>query len=220
MYISNWICFNCLQTDQDRWTRRAIYLSQAFKRFIINIWHLVSCNLTLGREYPNPNPNPVLCSTQTFRTVRDVQEDAVIGRKRDFARTRNAVVTSPERDQPEFTIYDFAVPTSVIPTSTRSAEHGKNYVYDYASPTRTYHTVREFLEHHVQPSTRMQQWFVILLQYYAKFSYTVKSEWTDCNYFVFCSASLLYIKCTGVVRSFWLQTVLRWLPGSVLTHHE
>ena len=38
--------------------------------------------------------------------------------------------------------------------------------------------------------------------------YTVKSEWTDCNYFVFGSASLLYIKCAGMVRSFWLQTVL------------
>ena len=86
---------------------------------------------------------------RTFRTVQDVQEDAVIGRrvpatcrKRDFARTRNAVVTSPERDQPEFIIYDFAVLTSVVPTSSRSAEHGKNY--DYASPSWTDHTVRNF----------------------------------------------------------------------------
>ena len=31
---------------------------------------------------------------------------------------------------------------------------------------------------------------------------TVKSEWTDCRYFVFGSASLLYIKCGGIVRSF------------------
>ena len=88
---------------------------------------------------------------RTFRTIQDVQEDAVIGRrvpttcrKRDFvfARTRNAVVTSPERDQPELTVYDYAVLTTVIPTSTLSAEHGKNY--DYASPTRTDHTVRDF----------------------------------------------------------------------------
>jgi len=33
-------------------------------------------------------------------------------------------------------------------------------------------------------------------------SNTVKSEWTDCHYFVFGSASLLYIKCAGMVRSF------------------
>ena len=32
-------------------------------------------------------------------------------------------------------------------------------------------------------------------------AYTVKSEWTDCNYFVFGSASLLYIKCAGMARS-------------------
>jgi len=31
---------------------------------------------------------------------------------------------------------------------------------------------------------------------------TVKSEWTDCHYFVFGSASLLYIGCAGMVRSF------------------
>ena len=69
--------------------------------------------------------------------VQDVQ-DTVIGRrvptcgKRDFACTRNAVVTTPERDKPEFTSYDYAVPTSVVPTSSRSAEHG-NHNYDYAS---------------------------------------------------------------------------------------
>jgi len=33
-------------------------------------------------------------------------------------------------------------------------------------------------------------------------TYTVKSEWTDFHYFVFGSASLLYIKCVGTVRSF------------------
>jgi len=30
----------------------------------------------------------------------------------------------------------------------------------------------------------------------------VKSEWTDCHFFVFGSPSLLYIKCAGMVRSF------------------
>ena len=32
--------------------------------------------------------------------------------------------------------------------------------------------------------------------------HTVKSEWTDCHYFVFGSASLLYIECAGMVHSF------------------
>jgi len=47
-------------------------------------------------------------------------------RKLDFACTRNAVVISPERDKLEFTVYDFAVLTTVIPTSSPSVEHGKH----------------------------------------------------------------------------------------------